>query len=94
MDYLDPIASFDNRSRPLSAAHDLLVAFDRNSLGHQRQLADQVIQGEIVRDLACLAVDLNAQCFSLSLRQDDAPEFGNLSLVLHTNQHGGTAGFE
>jgi hypothetical protein len=68
---LDLILLFKGDARPICAAHDLAIAFDREPLGREREMSDQAFDRELVWNVAPLAVESNLQnrprLFSLAL---------------------------
>ncbi len=77
MNNLDLILLFERGARPLCAADDFAVAFDRETFGREREMLYQAFDCEPVWNVAPLAVDRNLQnsprLLSLALL-DDAPQ--------------------
>lgn len=49
--------------RPLTAANDVLVELDCNSVGRQKEFLNQITQRRLIRQLTTFSIDLNVQCF-------------------------------
>lgn len=89
MDDLNFVAVTQNFSRPLGAAHDALIEFNRNLLRFQIQTRNEFRKCKVLRDFASFAIDLNLQefCGTSRGRMNHAAQFNRLVFDDGANQH-------
>ena len=63
MNDFDLISVTQHRLSPACAAHDFAVEFDGEAFGRERELADECVERERLRQFADFPVDLDAQDF-------------------------------
>lgn len=94
MNNLYAISFAEIRPGPFGAAHHMLIEFNCNSLGRQREMDYQIVQRELIGNLPTFAIDLNVQCSypdSVCLaRQENAPQLGRFAIKFGSHQNGST----